>query len=201
MKQRDTLAGALTTRAKAAVAPSGTGVFSRPSSRFMARRDEASAHRTAVWFAWTLWALTVLLLIGYIPLRYQWHAVASAPGTTLPPQDVAALKINPLELINKILAYCAFLTFSTLGALIVSRARERRIGWLYCAIGLLFATDIFAEGYAVYTLLVVHGALPAGLAMGWIQHSIWIVATGFALMFLPLLYPTGRLLSRRWKPI
>src|SRR5258708_21766424 len=28
--------------------------------------------------------------LGYLPLRYEWHAVVSAPGTALPPQDLAS---------------------------------------------------------------------------------------------------------------
>ena len=44
-----------------------------------------SVHRVATPLAWVLWALTLLLVIGRIPLRYQWHAVASALVTTLRP--------------------------------------------------------------------------------------------------------------------
>src|SRR5262245_17900710 len=76
-----------------AVGPPGMrGIFSRLTSRFTPAGGKASTTRNAAQLAWVLWALTVLLVIGYIPLRYQWYAVASAPGTTLPLQDIAALK-------------------------------------------------------------------------------------------------------------
>jgi len=57
--------------------------------------------------------------LGYLPLRYEWHAVASAPGTALPPQDIAALKTNLLKVIEDVFWIAGCLIYSTLGALIV----------------------------------------------------------------------------------
>jgi hypothetical protein len=156
--------------ASVAGSPGVKGIFSRLTSRYTPARGEVSAHRTAAWFAWGLWTLSVLLLLGYIPLHAQWQAVASSKGATLPPQDIAALKTNLLETINDAFLLAALLSYSTLGALIVSRARERRIGWLFCTIGLVWASNVFTGAYAVYTLLVAPGALPAGLAAAWIQN-------------------------------
>jgi signal transduction histidine kinase len=201
MNQPDSSPGPGQSVANAVGSPGVRGIFSRLTSRSTPARGEVSTHRTAAWFAWGLWTLSVLLLLGYILLRYLWQAVASSPGITLPPQDIAALKINLLEVINDVFARAAILISSTLGALIVSRARERRIGWLFCAIGLLFASTDFTGVYAVYTLLVVPGALPVGLAAAWIENWIWVVAWSLVIVFLPLLYPTGRLVSRRWKPV
>lgn len=170
MKQPDTSPGPKQSAASAVGSPGVRGIFSRLTSRFTPARGEVSAHRTAAWFAWGIWTLSVLLLLGYLLLRYHWQAVASSKGAALPPQDIAALKTNLLEVINDVFLFAALLSYSTLGALIVSRARERRIGWLFCTIGLVWAIHVFTGVYAVYTLLVVPGALPAGLAAAWIQH-------------------------------
>jgi signal transduction histidine kinase len=201
MNQPNASPGPRQSVASAVGSPGVRGIFSRLTSRFTPARGEVSAHRTAARLAWVLWTLSVLLLLGYIPLRYQWQAVASTPGIALPPQDVAALKTNLLEVIAHGFELVGDLIYSTLGALIVSRAQERRIGWLFCTIGLVGATGDFTAVYAVYTLLVAPGSLPASLAVGWMQHWIWIVGAGLPLVFLPLLYPTGRLVSRRWKPV
>src|SRR5262245_23848156 len=89
MKQPDTSPGSV---ASAADLPGETEGSSRLTSPSTAAGGEASTNRAAARFAWVLWALSVLLLLGYIPLRYLWHAVASTPGTALPPHYIALLK-------------------------------------------------------------------------------------------------------------
>ena len=200
MNQPYTSSGTLPSAARAAGSSRVRGIFSRLTSRSTAG-VKTSAHRSAAWFAWGLWALSVLFILGYIPLRYQWYAVAPAKGATLSLQDIAVLKDSVPQVVADVLAHAAYLIYSTLGALIVSRARERRIGWLFCTIGLLFASIDFTGVYAVYTLLVAPGALPGGLVAAWMQGWMWMVAWSLAVVYLPLLYPTGRLVSRRWKPV
>jgi hypothetical protein len=177
MNQLDDIPGAMRSVASAGGSPRGIGVSLSNDTG-----GEARTNRTATRFAWLLCALSVLLVIGYFPLRYQ-------SKTTVP------------AAIEDVLVHASYLIYSTLGALIVSRARERRIGWLYCAIGLAFASNEFTGNYALYTLLVAPGSLPAGLAAAWFQHWIWVVAFALLLVFLPLLYPNGRLSSRRWKAV
>jgi signal transduction histidine kinase len=201
MTQQDMIADTPPVTASVAHAAGATVVPSSPASRSAPIGSEASARHAAVWLAWALWTLTVLLLIGYIALRLHWYVVATTPETTLLPYAVGPSPDAIPQVIANILAVATGLGFPTLGALIVSRASERRIGWLYCAIGLAFAVDGFSGEYAVSALLVAPGSLPAGLVFAWIQNWSWIVAVGLLFVFLPLLYPTGRLVSRRWKPV
>ena len=89
--------------------------------------------------------------------------------------------------------------FSTVGAVIASRSSpENPIGWLFCAIGLSFGVDHFSAEYAIYTLLAQPGALIGGEAAAWILSWAWILAVGL-IVFLVLLFPDGRLPSRRWR--
>jgi signal transduction histidine kinase len=162
-----------------------------------------SVHRTATRLAWGLWALTLLLLIGCLPLRLHWYVLATARGSALPPAAVAP-SLNTLpRLISDLLSLGVIPVFTTMGALIISRARARarRIGWLYCAIGLAAATDGFCGTYAIVALLVAPGSLRAGLAFAWIQSWTWVIVLGLLFVFLPLIYPNGRLLSRRWRSV
>jgi signal transduction histidine kinase len=144
---------------------------------------------------------TILLLIGYLPLRLHWYALATTPGTTLPAAAVVPSLNTLSRLIADLFGVAFVLGFATLGALIVSRARAhaRRIGWLYCLIALVGAVDSCSALYAIEALLAAPGSLPAGLVFAWIQTWTWLVVAGLLFVFLPLLYPTGRSLSRRWR--
>lgn len=86
------------------------------------------------------------------------------------------------------------------GAVIASRRPENRIGWIFCAIGLLVAMDHLSAEYAIYALLGSTPALPGGELMAWIRSWIWPVYHGL-FVFLGLLFPTGGLPSRRWRPV
>jgi hypothetical protein len=91
------------------------------------------------------------------------------------------------------------LSFSTIGAILVSHRPEHPIGWLFCVIGLLASIDHICGEYAIYTLLAHPGALPAGEVGAWVRSWVWALYIGVG-MFLVLLFPDGRLPSRRWKP-
>lgn len=94
-----------------------------------------------------------------------------------------------------------FMVFPTVGALIVSRLPRNPIGWIFCAVGVLIGFWFFAGQYAVYTLITAPGSLPGGVVVAWLGE--WAGEPGWGLIttFLPLLFPTGRLLSPRWKPL
>ena len=90
------------------------------------------------------------------------------------------------------------LAYPTVGALIASRLPSHPIGWIFCGMGLLYDVRRFAEAYADYALLE-NFALPAGEYVAW--FSSWIGFAGLTLagIFLMLLFPDGRLPSRRWR--
>jgi hypothetical protein len=91
------------------------------------------------------------------------------------------------------------LAFSTIGAIIVSHRPEHPIGWLFCVMGLLAGIDHLCGEYAIYALLAHPGTLPAGEAGAWVRSWVWDLYIGIG-MFLVLLFPDGRLPSRRWRP-
>jgi hypothetical protein len=84
------------------------------------------------------------------------------------------------------------LAYPAVGALIASRLPTNPIGWIFCGLGLIYVTQRFTTAYADYALL------PWGEVAAW--FSTWI---GFAIatlnVFLMLLFPGGRLPSRRWR--
>jgi hypothetical protein len=89
----------------------------------------------------------------------------------------------------------------TIGAVIVARQPRNRIGWLCCAVGLVVGPGFFGQDYAWYALVHRPGSLPGGLAMGWLGKWPWYIALVLILVFLPLLFPNGQLVSQRWRPV
>ena len=89
--------------------------------------------------------------------------------------------------------------YSTVGAVVASRRPGNPIGWILCAIGLLWGVDHFNSEYAIYTLLAAPGTLPGGEVAAWITTLVWVPGLGL-IVFMALLFPSGRLLSSRWRP-
>ncbi len=91
--------------------------------------------------------------------------------------------------------------FGTVGVLINVRVPGNRIGWLFAAIGLASVVQEFVAGYVVYGGLVSPGSLPWVTQVAWLETWDWVPLAGAATTFLLLLFPDGRLLSERWRPV
>jgi signal transduction histidine kinase len=91
----------------------------------------------------------------------------------------------------------AILAMCSVGGLIAARHPGNRIGWLLVAIAVTASfLDIprLYAGQAIYG----HRGWPAALELYWLNQVIWILVFAELLVLLPLWFPTGRLLSRRW---
>jgi signal transduction histidine kinase len=89
------------------------------------------------------------------------------------------------------------LAFATVGALIVSRLPLHGVGWLFSALGLLIALSMLSYSYAIWGLYAKGGEVP-GLTvamLGWGQAVVPLMALSL------LLFPDGRLPSRRWRAV
>jgi hypothetical protein len=91
--------------------------------------------------------------------------------------------------------------FATMGALIVARQPANLIGWSFVAAGLGLALQAFGGQYAIYALLTAPGSLPGGAWLAWVPSWLTTPASYSALAALLLLFPNGRLLSPRWRPV
>lgn len=94
----------------------------------------------------------------------------------------------------------AFASFAVVGALVASRQPRNTVGWLFLAIGVLAATVFAAEQYAYRALVLDPGSLPLGRTMGWYALWPWFALLG-AIGLVAMLFPDGRLPSRRWRPL
>jgi hypothetical protein len=91
--------------------------------------------------------------------------------------------------------------FATMGALIVARQPANLIGWSFVAAGLDLALHAFGGQYAIYALLTAPGSLPGGAWLAWVPSWLAIPGSYSAVAALLLLFPNGRLLSPRWRPV
>src|ERR671916_3015051 len=87
-----------------------------------------------------------------------------------------------------------------LGGLIASRRPENPYGWLWLGFGLGLALQQLADPYTAYALVVEPGSLVAPRTISHVLELGGPLALTFA-PFLLLLFPTGRLPSRRWRPL
>ncbi len=93
------------------------------------------------------------------------------------------------------------LTFGTVGTIVALRRPENLNGWLFCAIGVMFGALALMIEYLTIAVLVPLPGLPFTVGVSWLVTWVWVVPMGCAFIFLPLLFPTGSLLSRRWRPV
>ncbi|MDQ3659385.1 MAG: hypothetical protein M3338_06890 [Actinomycetota bacterium] len=129
--------------------------------------------------AWSLWAATLALVAGALVL-----GLANSPGVPL--YEVPSAIITP--------------TFATLGALISSRRPGNVIGWIFLATGVFGGVNMFSGQYATVTLVPDDPTMPGSTLAAWfatLAQNSFVVS----ILFLVLLFPDGRLLSRRWRPL
>lgn len=86
-------------------------------------------------------------------------------------------------------------TYSNMGMLILSR-RSNAVGWVLLASGLLSGLQVFGEEYAIYAVLWRPGSLPGSAYVAWYGSWVWAIAVTAAAVYLPLLFPDGRIPSR-----
>jgi hypothetical protein len=131
-------------------------------------------------WTWVAWSMLAIFVAGYgvgIPL-----SVANGGFE----QDSSLL--------------LAFAAFMVVGAVIVAHRPGNAVGWIFSAIGLLTATGVLATEYAAYASRT-RPDLPGVVLAAWYTSWWWYPTLVLVLVFTPLVFPTGRLLSARWRPV
>jgi hypothetical protein len=102
---------------------------------------------------------------------------------------------------NQAMLFVGFSAFMAVGALIVAHRPSNAIGWIFSASALLAFTGQLAGQYAIYAYVTRPGSLPGATLAAWYGSWPWFLVLALTLVFIPLLFPTGRLLSPRWGPV
>jgi hypothetical protein len=137
-------------------------------------------HRAA---SWTLAGLTALVLAAALTLL-----------------GLDARYIDAGKLGFEAVMAAAIVLYAGTGHLLMVRRPGNVIGLLLALVGLLLAVEMLTEQYPLYGLVTAPGSLPAARLVGWFSVLMAVLAV-FVLLFLVLLFPDGRLPSRRWRPV
>jgi signal transduction histidine kinase len=142
---------------------------------------------TARWVARSIGILSIALLAGALAFKF------ANRGAVLP-------EVSDSWTLSSVFDELAHMGVPILGIIIASRRRENPLGWMFLAAGLALGLAAFGRAYALHALLVDPGSLPGGRAFAWLSNWIWPIPICL-LPFLFLLFPTGTLPSRRWRPV
>jgi len=137
--------------------------------------------RAAPLIAWSLWTVSLIGTIVEIAFFLK-----TQEGGMLGTPIVASLYA------------LVILAFPTVGAIIASRQKGNLIGWLLCAMGPAAVVQLGLPVYAQWAVSLA-SERPAGAFAAWLAQ--WTYLPSFALFAtVLLLFPNGRLPSRRWTP-
>ena len=142
--------------------------------------------RAGAWLAWSLAALSVIMFIAAIALHVLARSLDSAG------------EWSTLGAVGQVLGILPFLAFPLVGALIASRRPRNWVGWILLADGLLWTFGSVLDSYRIYGL-ARPGSVPFQVAVHALSQWLWVPAVGLFAVYLILLFPDGRLPSRRWR--
>jgi hypothetical protein len=137
------------------------------------------SRRAASWLAWSLAGLCVAMFLASVLL----HVIAfSSQGST-----------STGDTLGELLIFVSFLAFPIVGALIASRHPKNPVGWICLAVGLFWIL--------IFTGDSIPGSGPYPVTSDALTQAIWIPPVGLLSIYLILLFPDGKLPSRRWRPL
>ena len=146
--------------------------------------------RAASWLAWSLAGLSLAAFIADVVLYVLARSAHDAHSTwgTAGAADVRFVVLN-----------VPFLTFPIVGSLIASRRPRSPIGWIW-AVGILAIISDMSSQYTAYGI-ARPGSVPFLATIFALTQWTWVLPVGLLGIYLLLLFPDGRLPSRRWRPL
>src|SRR5918998_797366 len=157
-------------------------------TRQQSRRVDGMSPRAASWLAWSLAALSVAMFLASVALYVLTRAAqAEAPSSSVASRTVIDQLVS-----------VPVLAFPIVGALIASRRPHNPIGWICLADGFLWMFLAIIDLYGVYGL-AKPGSAPFPVVIYALGQWLWVPTVGLLAIYLALLFPNGRLPSRRWR--
>jgi hypothetical protein len=109
--------------------------------------------------------------------------------------------VPPAYPMEDVVIRVGFGAFAVVGALLVAKRPTNLVGWIMATIALMMA--IFHAGLLYAAYVIATRGQPDALAVlgAWIGNWYWYLLLALAVIYVPLLFPDGRLPSRRWLPV
>ncbi len=147
--------------------------------------------RAVAWLAWSLAALSVAMFLISAALTVpSFYAGPATRG----PSDWGTT--GPL---SQLVFFSPFLSFPLVGALIASRRPKNPIGWICLVAGLFWMFIALSSASNAYELAKT-GTITSSVTLDALTQWIWVPPVGLLGIYMILLFPDGRLPSRRWRP-
>ena len=138
--------------------------------------------------AWSLAGLSVAMFIGSVVLFFLTR-VEQSPGDR-----------TTFDYLSGLFLYVPFLAFPIVGALVASRRPGNAIGWICLVSGLLWLSPALGGAFVAYERATTDTFTASAKFLDALITATWPWSVGLPGIYLILLFPDGRLPSRRWRP-
>jgi signal transduction histidine kinase len=131
--------------------------------------------------------------------RVRWPWVVIALATVIASFGLCFIWLEGGSLTGDIANFIAFMSMGVVGALILSRDRRNVIGGLMLFAVLTIAVAFATNEWSGY--LYERGSMTLAGWVAWPGTTLWLLGFFPLLVFLPLLFPDGKLPTPRWRPL
>ncbi len=135
---------------------------------------------------------------GRVSTRLAWVLVALA-AVLMVSSAVVSLAGGVGVGVGEVMIWLIALVFAATGVLIASRHPGNAIGWTFLGAAVAAGLASLASSYADYWVHGREGSEWLGKTAAWYGELSWMPFILVPVTFLLLLFPDGRLLSRRWR--
>jgi hypothetical protein len=152
-----------------------------PSSPTAGRASAPSGGRRIwTWLAWTLAAV----VMGLVVIAIVFRVLAGADLFLVVVENAVTVPVS-----------------AAVGAMIVGRRVRNAVGWMLLVSALGWASQASATAAVLHLHAVGETGSTTYHWLAWIGAYGWVLSFATIILLLPLLFPDGRLPSRRWRPV
>jgi len=140
--------------------------------------------RVTTWLSWSLAGISFAMFAAGIVFALLTLLTGDVPYS---------------RLIGGLVVYVPFLSFPVVGVLIASKRPGNAIGWICLVSGLFWTTFSLSDQSNAYELART-GTVTSSVELDALLQTSWVLPVGLLGIYMILLFPDGRLPSRRWRP-